>query len=535
MKKKNCIIVLYNKKDVEGIIDYNNIDTDYDNDLINHFENGMITFYEDKENDKYDIKIYANSLSAIKRLLKNKSLDINDLNIFKINIDKPINKHISILDEFKDQIKIVDFKDLELKDIKKIINKNSFADDTEFIIKYENCDVIGIKKQELINIFNYIEEITNFVKRFNLSPLEQAIFVYDLLKEREYKKQVIEQQEEDKEKLLNNYPIEVFNNGRSLSKVLNSDEIVCVGYANIYAAILNDLNITTTVQPHIGIGKSGHANNLVYINDKKYKVNGLFEVDCTYDSMNKGYKFFGKTLNESLFNKLDTKIYTPLSEIIKRLDNRIERLNYLLELKAPAFLILQNCLSINNSFIEFYKLVNDKQILKKHLLLKKEILELSNTIEQKNNTEKQELTNIFVEKVCQDYHHFYHIEIPIDTFISASYIAYRTECSIGLINTTNPLQEYKQKINYKYVDDTNISKAYLKKIIFGDPDDPIINKLYYLQEQISKLEPVNKIEASDEIIKPNIDLARMQLLATLHDVANDNYNSNPIMPKSKKR
>ena len=93
---------------------------------------------------------------------------------------------------------------------------------------------------------------------------------------------------------------------RSLVGALNTDNIVCVGYSLIVKAIvdkLNDENLMCDTQVlkfrNLDIEKNeelllignlgGHAQNIIFINDEKYNVNGVYILDATFDCKNDDY------------------------------------------------------------------------------------------------------------------------------------------------------------------------------------------------------------------------------------------------------
>jgi hypothetical protein len=120
---------------------------------------------------------------------------------------------------------------------------------------------------EIINSLEIVDNMKLFISKFDLSPLEQLMLLYDLLKERIYKAS----DSDDK------------SISRDLNKVLSGDEIVCAGYSNIFAAVANALGIKSQNKYYFK-DKSGHATAISFISDDKYDYHGVLEFDPTWDS-----------------------------------------------------------------------------------------------------------------------------------------------------------------------------------------------------------------------------------------------------------
>lgn len=190
--------------------------------------------------------------------------------------------------------------------------------------------------KEPINIIDYektvntINDIISKIKRFNFSPLEQLMYAYDLIRTKVYN----EEKEEESQNL-----------SRDLTSVLLGDKIVCVGYANIFEKVVAGLGIK--VQQHRMINKNhqktGHRINIVYINDEKYDINGIYYFDLTWNSKTNeidnnylnSYLFFAKTkkqidkyyqcrYQDNTFKALSEELISKTEELLKK-DN-VEKL-----------------------------------------------------------------------------------------------------------------------------------------------------------------------------------------------------------------
>ena len=179
-----------------------------------------------------------------------------------------------------------------------------------------------------------VNEISMDILENDLSPLERIIYVYDIVKERVYK-----------ECNYDKY------NARDLNLVIQSNYIACVGYSNLFMAVLKNLGINT--MPLIS-EKTKHQRSLVYINDRKYEINGAYVFDVTFDCKNdnkyiNNYNYFGFKLEESekdgpsnlsdvidmSFDDLLSLYSENISVMIKRINNIREK-EYLLK-KVFAF------------------------------------------------------------------------------------------------------------------------------------------------------------------------------------------------------
>lgn len=123
-----------------------------------------------------------------------------------------------------------------------------------------------------------IEEIVINIKKLDLSPIEQVMFAYDVVKDKEY-----QEESEDESAYLS----------RDVSTSLFGDKIVCVGYSNIFKTILDKLGIKNDVY-----FVTNHQRNIAYIKDEKYDIEGIYYFDATGDSKiaTKGNKHFNRYL-----------------------------------------------------------------------------------------------------------------------------------------------------------------------------------------------------------------------------------------------
>jgi len=158
-----------------------------------------------------------------------------------------------------------------------------------FSYRYNIYDTATIS--EILNAIEFVEKQAEIVKYYKFTPLESLVFIFDVVRDREYVK---EDETED------------LNVSRNLSDVVSSSKIVCAGYANLFSAIANKVGIYTEMATWFSNDScaSGHASNICYVNDPAYDVHGVIEVDVTLgrkrnfsnDFLN-NYGAFGKSIS----------------------------------------------------------------------------------------------------------------------------------------------------------------------------------------------------------------------------------------------
>ena len=192
---------------------------------------------------------------------------------------------------------------IESLEFAKRINKKVIIEGTGILLgEYKeilsSCDINGldnvsIRYQEqnsllsvgdLLETSVIIDNISKEVVKYNLSPLERIIYVYDFVKKKEYKENT-----------------ENFKDSRDIDRVLKGDYIVCTGYSNLFNAILKNMGINAI--SFIG-EKRNHQRSLVYIKDSKYNIDGVYVFDPTWDSKKNdiyinNYRYFGLLLEKS--------------------------------------------------------------------------------------------------------------------------------------------------------------------------------------------------------------------------------------------
>ena len=245
----------------------------------------LFDYYSNNDNDT----IYNNIEYVVLEMDHNKALDF-------------ICRNPKLLDK-----KIVLNNIISINDYNKVLDlKTKFHNilDNIYVMMEGNNNYISLRK-----CFDTVKTINDYkskIDKYNFSPLEGIMYIYDDLKSRMFQ----EEKENEDARL-----------SRDLSEVLFNDKIVCEGYANIFASILNILGINNKiVYLDSRISDKGHARNCIYVNDPKYNVDGVYFFDATFDSrmseddkMYPNYfRFFAKPID--YFQKIDGSLVDALFE-----------------------------------------------------------------------------------------------------------------------------------------------------------------------------------------------------------------------------
>lgn len=128
--------------------------------------------------------------------------------------------------------------------------------------------------EDVLAMASTISNTRNYIKSLHLSPLEIIMFAYDLLKEFEAKVNETESYSVDE---------------RDPARVLNTDFIVCIGYARLFGELVKDMPgirvECISLQHQISsLQSEGHMRPLIRVDDEKYNVHGVYALDPTWDS-----------------------------------------------------------------------------------------------------------------------------------------------------------------------------------------------------------------------------------------------------------
>lgn len=259
-------------------IDKPSMNLDFGNTDLNSSIKEMIEACDDEE----IILFYEKCLGQEEALLKNASYISFDFDIetsaFLYGANPSLRgKKILFTDTF----------DLSVETVKKI--ESLFADTTDNIYFDVQGNTQLITFEEYKKTVEAINLMISDVEKFNYSPLEKIMYVYDLVRKKIY---TCEKSDED------------VRTSRDLSQVLLGDKIVCLGYTRLFRTLLEKLGINSKEIILLKKGEvTGHARNEIYIKDEKYGVDGVYYFDPTWDSKRNNndtsylssYRFFAMT------------------------------------------------------------------------------------------------------------------------------------------------------------------------------------------------------------------------------------------------
>ena len=173
----------------------------------------------------------------------------------------------------------VDNADYDLSSLYKINKK--------VVINYDNNETTIEEFEAMRSTIDYFKSL---ITAYPLSPIEQIVYAYDIIKSFEYK-----DDEED------------YRNSRALDKIVKTGKIVCVGYARFLKQVLSELGFKIEV---IGVKspnpdgtyddhKVNHERNLIRVDDDKYGIHGVFALDPTWDRNTKFYEIKNENGNKT--------------------------------------------------------------------------------------------------------------------------------------------------------------------------------------------------------------------------------------------
>jgi len=191
-------------------------------------------------------------------------------------------------------------------------------------------DVIG--NSDLITFSEYkattdaITNMINEIKKYNFSPMEKIMYAYDIVRNKVYV-----EVDENQDKMIS----------RNLSSALLGDKIVCVGYAVIFRTLLDLLEIDCKeIRLFHPDRKGGHARNLIYVQDEKYDIDGVYYFDPTWGSKKEeneneylySYRYFAMT--RETMDKIDNDRYIdenmpyPIDSVLWDLEDKLEEFGW---------------------------------------------------------------------------------------------------------------------------------------------------------------------------------------------------------------
>ena len=240
------------------------------------------------------INIYTKNIN--KKIIEKLSNVIKDKKIYKVNIYEEDNEiEIDFINDKEINVKVNGNEDLLLRTynylsskykISKCVYKNmsilNHSTDKLDIINNE-CDLKIIYDLNEVNYDEYkglyetIKYYRGLINESNLSPVEKIMYAYDIMKTFPYN--------ESKKNTFDS---------REAHRIVETGNIVCVGYSDMLKIILNGLDDNIKVMNFVVSGYDkmedinyNHARNVIRIDDDKYNIHGIFSMDATWDSVKK--------------------------------------------------------------------------------------------------------------------------------------------------------------------------------------------------------------------------------------------------------
>lgn len=337
-------------------------------------------YLEQGENINDIFKNKKRFLKDINRELENSDPEIiKNGNYVKDNFDNILDhieyiilnfKKLDILDfikqnEILQNKKIVIDEHINITDYEKILNiLEKYKDYKQNIYVRLKGNIEYVSLEECKKVMEYILNQASKIKQLELSPMEEVMYVYDLVRNKVYKK-------EDE--------IDEISESRDLVKVLFGDKIVCAGYSNIFNALLTTLGIKNN-EVILSSNNESHQRSSVYIKDLKYGIDGLYYFDPTWDSKKEensnkylyNYVHFLKTkkemddmdlsIKDESILEYSSKLYEDIKSIIDKKEYHL-LINYVITLNNMAKLIgIEKLLSVEKIF-NFENEINIKEFL----------------------------------------------------------------------------------------------------------------------------------------------------------------------------
>ena len=125
---------------------------------------------------------------------------------------------------------------------------------------------------ELLSADTALDKFIDHINKPELSPFEKYLLIYNFLSNKGYKAEDVLGED--------------VHQARDIISIMNSHYIVCEGYANLMKYLCDNVGIPC-INQILGLGKNSdrHMNNLVYLDDDKYKIHGLYYSDVTWDNV----------------------------------------------------------------------------------------------------------------------------------------------------------------------------------------------------------------------------------------------------------
>lgn len=329
-------------------------------ELLEEWEKEFLTKKELQKIEKLQNKLNSN-LKHLTNLMKLSTLEVFLNNQYFMIKDVPL------------QRMRVDLRQLSPENVIKSLNL-PWPKSTLFLDTFNPYH--QTTKEELLKAYNKINDRIKLMKAKNPTPAEVAFYAFD-----EARKRLYIANDTEKDLALS----------RDLSYVLEDDKIVCAGFSQIFCAICSFFNIPTDIiyWHNLNSKLTGHASCLVYLNDDKYNIHGLYEFDPTAnrkldeqdtDYIHKCSKAF---IPIHIKIKAMTKYELKEAGIFFQTVNRLKTLERMLNLGQSPILMIENQIRmVVDSLNRIYNLIGlpllDTTSSFTYYELEKKILNLGN-------------------------------------------------------------------------------------------------------------------------------------------------------------
>lgn len=350
-------------------VEFNNDNLSFQLFLPSEFMEKDIEIYSEIESESfYECNINSLNFNELTNKLKSfiakhkDFLGIKNIESLNFQLTQDTNENLYNFLKVSENLNI----EIQVNDFKEFINNTKNEDYKNLKIRFKNSTDI-LTHKEFKEMYKKLNEIVEFVKHYNLSPLERVMLVYDIVKSNKYR------QEKRKDS---------YNISRNLNQILNSNKIVCVGFANLLDYLLTNLDIDSNIiNLQYENKKSGHERNYIHLIDEKYNINGVFFLDATWDSKKNdeyldNYNFFLKpfrffkyvTPTETVSSQLK---FSVLEKSCEETIDEVDKNNYYRSIKFLMYLnSLEKTFNKNLAETSFMNLLNvDTETIKEKIKL----------------------------------------------------------------------------------------------------------------------------------------------------------------------
>ncbi|MDE6284424.1 MAG: hypothetical protein K2M17_01610 [Bacilli bacterium] len=308
-----------------------------------------ITF--DEDNFKFLDKKEWRKVKKARRYFNLHLSDLLKSTIIQVNHIQPC--HLNNINLLQNTC-LVDLTHLPIDTLWEVLNANWPAN-TLFKDRFNEIEFVT--QQRLLNAYQSIMNIVHPLRAFSPSPAEICYLAYDICRQRIAKKNTTKMKK---------------SRSRDLCQVLENDEIVCVGYVNLFMCICYFFGVTTdfVIWKNKVEGKDGHATCIAYVNDDKYGIHGLFafnpttnrkKSDADVDYINNCSGAFlpleehNQQLEENM--SLCSDGLSEYPSLYKQLKNWFRRYQVNMENAIPPFLLQNSKSLVINSLNNIYSLL----------------------------------------------------------------------------------------------------------------------------------------------------------------------------------